>query len=110
MRREPCKAWGHLFPADRAALRAVNGALASWGLPPAADLDGAGVLNIAFEGAVFPLDEIIDALRPWLNAASSGKIDLCDMENWTLTRASFTGTDVRLSTADLNNVLAYSGH
>lgn len=110
MRREPCKAWGHLFPADTAALRAVNSALEAWGLPPAADLDDAGVLNIAFEGTTFPLDDVIDALRPRLSAASAGKIDLCDMENWTLTRASFTGKEVRLSTADLNNVLAYSGH
>ena len=68
------------------------------------------MLNIAFEGALFPLDDIVEALIPCLNEASSGKIDLCDMENWTLTRASFTGREVRLSTAGLNDVLAYSGH
>ncbi len=110
MRREPCKAWGHLFPADETARRAANSALEAWGLPPCADLDDAGVLNIAFEGALFPLDDIVEALIPCLNEASSGKIDLCDMENWTLTRASFTGREVRLSTAGLNDVLAYSGH
>lgn len=88
---------------------AVNAVLADWGLPPCATLC-ADVLDVAFEGVSFPLAEVAEALRPWLTGASSGKIDLCDMEKWTLTRASFQGVEIRLTTADLNNVLAYSGH
>lgn len=109
MRQEPCKAYGHLTPAGEAAVAAVNAVMADWALPPCASLHGE-VLDIAFEGVVFPLDEIAEALAPWLTPASSGKIDLCDMEAWTLTRLSFSGTATRLSTADLNTVLAYSGH
>lgn len=43
-------------------------------------------------------------------AESSGKIDLIDMEAWTLTRAAFSGTEITVKTVGLNHVLAYSGH
>ena len=38
------------------------------------------------------------------------KIDLIDMEAWTLTRAAFSGTEITVKTVGLNHVLAYSGH
>ena len=53
---------------------------------------------------------MLDALRPLLCAESSGKIDLIDMEAWTLTRATFSGTEITAKTVGLNHVLAYSGH
>ena len=50
---------------------------------------GRRYFRISFEGVFFPLDDVLDALRPLLCAESSGKIDLIDMEAWTLTRAAF---------------------
>ena len=61
-------------------------------------------------GRLLPLDDVLDALRPLLCAESSGKIDLIDMEAWTLTRAAFSGTEITVKTVGLNHVLAYSGH
>ena len=68
------------------------------------------IFRISFEGVFFPLDDVLDALRPLLCAESSGKIDLIDMEAWTLTRAAFSGTEITVKTVGLNHVLAYSGH
>ena len=56
------------------------------------------------------MENVLDALRPLLCAESSGKIDLIDMEAWTLTRAAFSGTEITVKTVGLNHVLAYSGH
>ncbi|MEG2140831.1 MAG: hypothetical protein RRY20_08610, partial [Bilophila sp.] len=58
----------------------------------------------------FPLEDVLAALTPFASLALSGKIDVIDMEGWTLTRATFTNGDVRVSTVGLNHVLAYSGH
>ena len=109
MRQEPCKTHGHLFPADGRVLDAVNAVLADWNIPECTELEG-DIFRISFEGVFFPLDDVLDALRPLLCAESSGKIDLIDMENWTLTRAAFSGAEITTKTVGLNHVLAYSGH
>ncbi len=110
MRQEPCRAWGYLFPAGEAVCRAVNEVMEEWHLPSCAEPDREGGIHIAFEGATFPLDEVVAAVTSRMEPTCSGKIDVCDMERWTLTRALFAGKDVRLSMTGLNNVLAYSGH
>ena len=98
MREEPCKTYGHLFPADQHIADAVGAALSDWNIPECTELEG-DIFRISFEGVFFPLD-----------AESSGKIDLIDMEAWTLTRAAFSGTEITVKTVGLNHVLAYSGH
>ncbi|MFR6520004.1 MAG: hypothetical protein ACLUPV_12585 [Bilophila wadsworthia] len=93
MREEPCKTYGHLFPADQHIADAVGAALSDWNIPECTELEG-DIFRISFEGVFFPLDDVLDALRPLLCAESSGKIDLIDMEAWTLTRAAFSGTEI----------------
>lgn len=109
MREEPCKAYGHLFPADRHVADAVDAVLSDWNIPECTEREG-DIFRISFEGVFFPLDDVLEALRPLLCAESSGKIDLINMENWTLTRATFSGTEITVKTVGLNHVLAYSGH
>lgn len=109
MRQEPCKAFGHLFPADAALFDAVEAALSGWNMPDCAELAG-DLLRIDFEGVFFPLDDVLEAVRPFLKPESAGKIDLIDMEQWTLTRTTFAGTDMATKTVGLNHVLDYSGH
>ena len=109
MRQEPCKAYGNLSPAGEDAVRAVDRVFMDWGMSQRAELEG-DILRVAFESVFFPLDDILVSLKPFLRPDSSGKMDLIDMEEWTLTRAIFAGTEIRLSSAGLNDVLAYSGH
>lgn len=109
MRQEPCKAFGHLFPADAALFAAVETALSGWNLPDCTELSG-DLLRIDFEGVFFPLDDVLEAVRPFLTPESVGKIDLIDMEQWTLTRTTFAGTAMTTKTVGLNHVLDYSGH
>ena len=107
MREEPCKTYGHLFPADQHIADAVGAVLSDWNIPECTELEG-DIFRISFEGVFFPLDDVLDALRPLLCAESSGKIDLIDMEAWTLTRAAFSGTEITVKTVGLNHVLAYT--
>lgn len=109
MREEPCKTYGHLFPADLHAVEAVNAVCRDWNMPECTELDG-DIFRISFEGVFFPLDDVLEALKPLLLPGSAGKIDLIDMEAWTLTRAAFSGTQVTVKTVGLNHVMAYSGH
>ncbi|MEI3478163.1 MAG: hypothetical protein V8Q84_02610 [Bilophila sp.] len=53
---------------------------------------------------------MLEAVRPFLKPESAGKIDLIDMEQWTLTRTTFAGTAMTTKTVGLNHVLDYSGH
>ena len=95
--------------ADQHIADAVGAVLSDWNIPECTELEG-DIFRISFEGVFFPLDDVLDALRPLLCAESSGKIDLIDMEAWTLTRAAFSGTEITVKTVGLNHVLAYSGH
>lgn len=117
MRQEPCKAHGHVFPADADLKKAIDSALESWNIPECTFLEGE-ICNLAFEGVFFPLDDIIKALQPYLQdqasfpvlqSESSGKIDVFDLEKWTLTRALITGATIHVTTVGLNHVLDYSG-
>ena len=72
MREEPCKTYGHLFPADQRTADAVGAVLSDWNIPECTELEG-DIFRISFEGVFFPLDDVLDALRPLLCAESSGK-------------------------------------
>jgi len=109
MRREPVKAYGSLAPATQEAREAFEAVCAEWSAPAQVELAG-GLLRFSFEGVFFPGDEAAQALEPFLSADSSGRIDVLDMEAWTLTRFVFTDGKIVRSVRDLNHVLDYSGH
>ena len=61
------------FPPISARLRTpVNAVLADWNIPECTELEG-DIFRISFEGVFFPLDDVLDALRPLLCAESSVK-------------------------------------
>ena len=60
MREEPCKTYGHLFPADQHIADAVGAVLSDWNIPECTELEG-DIFRISFEGVFFPLDDVLDA-------------------------------------------------
>lgn len=64
MREEPCKTYGHLFPADQHIADAVGAVLSDWNIPECTELEG-DIFRISFEGVFFPLDDVLDALLPF---------------------------------------------
>lgn len=98
------KAYGSLSPATSATLSAVQDALASWYIHDAADLQG-DLLRISHEGEYFPADDIIDALRPFISSASEGKLDVIDLEAWTLRRFLFHFGNISDRSASLDHAL-----
>lgn len=98
------KAYGSLHPADDAVLAAVSGVLADWYIRDAVDLEG-DLLRISHEGAYFPADEVVDALRPFLTEASDGKLDFIDLEAWTLRRFFFRHGRISARVASLDQAL-----
>ena len=77
-------------------------------LPPVT-LEG-DLLRVQFQGVEFPLDEVAEALRPYLCPDSEGRIDRIDREAWTLTRARFQGRELAFTSAGLNHILDFAGH
>ena len=112
MRQEPCKAYGNLHPANERILRALEAVFDTWGL--AVDLELAGsdgaLLRLSFEGVFFPEDDVVNAIRPFLTPQSTGKLDIINVEDWTLTRYMFDAGQLHRGQRDLNQVLEYSGH
>ncbi len=107
MRREPFKAFGHLAPVEMEVPRVINAVCTGWGIPPCAILERDTVyLNV--EGVFFPLDDVLASLQPFLQTGSNGKIDMVDMDAWLLIRAVFNGTEIRRSSASLNDILAWA--
>lgn len=98
------KVYGNLYPADSNVFKAVQAVCGE-----AAELDG-DLLRLSFEGVWFPLEDMLTAIRPHLNASCRGKVDYLDLEAWTLTRHTIIGKEITVACAPLNNVLAYSGH
>lgn len=108
------KIYGHLWPADREllhALEALSGQILGRADSdiPLFELEG-DLVRISFEGSFFPVDEVLEVIRRHLNTASKGKLDVLDLDAWTLTRHVFAGEGVTTSSASLNHVLDYSGH
>ena len=67
MREEPCKTYGHLFPADQHIADAVGAVLSDWNIPECTELEG-DIFPHQLRGVFFPLDDVLDALRPLLCA------------------------------------------
>ncbi len=104
MRPVIVKAYGGLAPASQEALDAVEAVLESWFISGAAELEG-DLLRITFEGDAFPDDDVAEALKPFLCEKSWGRLDVMDLEAWTLRRWQFGGGDLRVSTATLDKAL-----
>ena len=108
------KVYGHVWPAGAdllASLNALSGEVMGRADEdiPLFELDG-DLLRVSFEGIWFPVEETLAALRAGLTPASHGKLDVLDLDAWTLTRHVFAGEAVHSSSAPLNHVLDYSGH
>lgn len=72
------------------------------------------LLRISFEGIYFPWEDMIPVLEKAVACGARGKMDVLDMENWTMTRLEAkqdrSGTFVlHQGTVSLNHVLDYSG-
>ena len=109
MSRDPLiKVYASLYPADAAALEAVNAVLASWYVEDAAELAG-DLLRISHEGEYFPTGEVVEALKPFLREDSRGRLDEIDLEAWTLRRWFFDYGRLMRRRASLDQALESCG-
>lgn len=68
------------------------------------------LINISFEGIYFPVDELLEILKGHLLPESEGRLDVMDMEAWTLTRYVWEKNQFEASRPrNLNQVMEYSG-
>ena len=104
MRPVLVKAYGSLNPADEKTLQAVRAVLEDWYIPEAVELKG-DLQRISHEGEFFPDDEGVGALKPLLCGGSEGKLDILDLEAWTLHRYFFAYGRLRDHTATLDKAL-----
>ncbi len=73
-------------------------------------LEEGDCLRISFEGLWFPHEEVLEALRAHLGPAARGKLDVLDLDAWTLIRHSLEADGLHSAERPLNHVLDYSGH
>lgn len=105
------KVYGNAAPVDAAVLPALERAVAVLGADGGDVFSlGGGALALSFEGAFFPLEDVLAALEPGLSGESSGRIDYLDLDEWTMTRCFIEGAEIRVQKRGLNDVLDYSGH
>lgn len=109
MQHEVCKVYGHLYPATYEMFEAVETMLYHWRITECVEFDG-DLLQISFEGICFPVEDTLDIFHSYLTSNSKGKLDILNLEEWTLFRTVFDGKKVKESKVSLNAVLAYSGH
>lgn len=102
------KAYASLHPADGAALEAVRSVLEDWYIRDAVTLEG-DLLRISHEGEYFPAEEVAGALEPLLTEDSEGKLDVIDLEAWTLRRFFFRHGKIAARTASLDQALESCG-
>lgn len=65
--------------------------------------------SLSFEGIYFPLEETLAAIREYASEETRGRLDVLDIENWTLCRHEINGREISARSRALNNVLDYSG-
>ena len=104
MRPVLVKAYGSFYPASEDVLAAVDAVLSSWFIEDAAELKK-DMLVIGFEGDAFPDEEVISCLKPFMTSETRGKLDVMDLEAWTLRRWIFTGREMMVKMATLNKAL-----
>lgn len=68
------------------------------------------MLRISYEGIWFPVEEALQILAETLPPKASGKLDVLDLDAWTLTRHLWQDGEFHASPSrDLNSVMDYSG-
>ncbi len=106
------KIYGSLYPAtpEQAATleKIAEKGMSSCQETPAVWLEG-DLLKISFEGIYFPVDDFMDEIKKFLTGEQQGKVDILDLEAWTLARHQFVDGKIASSGTSLNNVLDYSG-
>ena len=106
------KIYGSLYPAtpaQAASLKKIaERGLSSCQETPPVSLEG-DLLKISFEGIYFPVDDFMNEIKKFLTSDQQGKVDVLDLEAWTLGRHQFADGEIISSSAPLNNVLDYSG-
>lgn len=111
MKTAMTKVYGYLRPCPQKALAPLFEALRLMGDEAAETLVLQGeLLNIGYEGVFFPVEDFLQALAPFLDKNSTGKLDYIDMEAWQLTRYNFENGFITSASRSLNSVLDHSGH
>ena len=70
--------------------------------------DGPLVL-VSFEGLYFPVEEAAGCIKRHLTRETTGKMDVLDLENWTITRFTLQGGFMQERSGSLNNALDFNG-
>ena len=70
--------------------------------------DGPLVL-VSFEGLYFPVEEAAACIKRHLTKETTGKMDVLDLENWTITRFTLQGGFMQERSGSLNNALDFNG-
>lgn len=104
MRPIAMKAYAGIHPLNADALEAVKAVLRDWHIEDAVELTG-DLLRISFEGDYFPGEDVAEALRPFLSQDSRGKLDVMDLDAWTLQRFFFDYGSLSTRMASLNQAL-----
>ncbi|MDD2967138.1 MAG: hypothetical protein PHN64_06625 [Desulfovibrionaceae bacterium] len=109
------KVYGHCYPAPASlyeALLALSGEAigAEDSNIPVVEQEG-DMVRLSFEGDYFPVEDMLQCLAAHLSPQCEGKVDVLDLDAWTLVRHSIVGAEVHSAPArSLNHVLDYSGH
>ncbi len=59
------------------------------------------MLRICFEGIYFPVEETLECITKHLHTTSQGKLDIIDLEAWTLTPHYINGKNTTSNTFPL---------
>lgn len=107
------KAYGYFKPARQTHLEELGAALNGYGREVLDSLSLNGrLLQISYEGTFFPAQETSEALARFAVKAgkeAEARLDILDLESWTLHRYELAGEGLKLSSRPLNHVLEYSG-
>jgi len=68
-----------------------------------------GMVLLSFEGIYFPWEDAAEIIGAHITPASSGKMDVLDMENWRITRFFIKDGTMTHRSGSLNNALDYNG-
>ena len=68
-----------------------------------------GLVLVSFEGLWFPVEEAAACIKRHLVPETAGKMDVLDLENWTITRFTLQGGFMQERSGSLNSALDYSG-
>jgi hypothetical protein len=109
------KVYGHCYPAPAGvyeALLAVSAQAigAADSDIPVVEQEG-DMVRLSFEGDYFPTEDLLHCLAAHLAPQCKGKVDVLDLDAWTLVRHSIEGGQIHSAPPrSLNHVLDYSGH